>query len=99
MHFFRKKLEHYRELIEAGKHSIAAIEMEQYLQQGLEEESDAAQLMHLAQQYDELVKQTTALLQQGMPEDALQKLEEMKGVLKQIKIYAEVVGKDEEKLE
>ncbi len=97
--FFKKKLDEYKKLIESGKHSTAAFQMEKYLDEGLEEKSDVAQLMCLVTKFDTDVKQSIEMLQQGMPEDALGKIEQLRLTLKQIKIYANLVAKDEEDLE
>jgi|GEM_PF-5735732 len=97
--FFKKKLEHYKILIENGKHSTAALEMEKYLDEGLEEKSDVAQLMSLVTKFDMDIKQSIEMLRQGMPEDALAKIEQLQLTLKQIRIYAELVTKEETDLE
>ena len=99
LHLFKEKLERYHDLIEKGKHSTAVSEMKQYLAEGLEEESDAQHLMHLAKRFDEGVNQAIEELEQGMPHDALQRISKLKENLKQIKVYADLVAKDEEDLE
>ncbi len=99
MHLFRKKLERYRDLVAAGKHSTAAREMGAYLQEGLEEKSDAEKLVRTAARFDTAVAEAKAMLEQGMPEDALGKISELEGLLRQVKLYADLVAKDEEDLE
>ncbi|MBR9693020.1 hypothetical protein GOV07_03775, partial [Candidatus Woesearchaeota archaeon] len=89
----------YHDLIEKGKHSTAISEMKQYLQEGVEEESDAQHLMQIARQFDEGVKQAILELEQGMPEDAIRHITKLKEDLKQIKVYADLVSKDEADLE
>jgi hypothetical protein len=99
LHLFKEKLDRYHELIEKGKHSTAILEMRQYLQEGVEEESDAQHLMEIAKRFDEGVKQAILELEQGMPGDAVKHITKLKEDLKQIKVYSELVAKDEEDLE
>ena len=99
LHLFKEKLERYHDLIEKGKHSSAITEMKQYLQEGLEEESDAQHLMQIAKRFDEGVNQAIEELEQGMPDDALLRIAKLKEDLKQIKVYADLVSKDEADLE
>jgi len=99
MKFTKSRIEKCRELVDKGYLDAAAMKLESYLEEGLQEQSDVAKLLERASKLDETIRGAMVALQQEYAEDAKKKLSQVDTILQEIKVLATAIGQEEKKLE
>jgi hypothetical protein len=99
MLFTKGRIEKSRELIDKGYLDAAATHLKEYLDAGLQEQSDVAHLLAQANKLDETIRGAIIALEQEYPDDARTKLDTVDGILHRIKELAKAIAQEEERLE